>query len=274
MIPYEMTPESLVMSQIGPVYHGSPYRFTKFKNEAIGTGEGNQAFGYGHYLSESPAVAKTYKRPKNTDLPMWNSLNTENVETVKELFKAGKIDEAKEVALSLNSIYTNAKQYNQANAWAYIHSKLSDKKPSLPEWFESPSLYEATLHKGKSPGEYEYLEWDKPVNTRQRESINKLAAKELPPNEVYSGTDYFKELFGEPGTLRKYRPEISERTSGQELYGQLISIFHDEKKASEFLQRAGISGIKYPSGTLSGMKSDKYNYVVFDPEDIFIESVK
>ena len=40
------------------------------------------------------------------------------------------------------------------------------------------------------------------------------------------------------------------------------------------LERSGINGIKYPAGTLSGVKSDKFNYVVFDPEDIAIESVK
>ena len=41
------------------VYHGSPYDFNKFSNEAIGTGEGAQAHGYGHYAALSKDVADT-----------------------------------------------------------------------------------------------------------------------------------------------------------------------------------------------------------------------
>jgi hypothetical protein len=38
-------------------YHGSPYDFAKFSNEAIGTGEGNQVHGYGHYTAKSKKIA-------------------------------------------------------------------------------------------------------------------------------------------------------------------------------------------------------------------------
>ena len=67
MIPYEMDLNNPMtfMTQIKPVYHGSPYKFNKFENKAIGTGEGAQAFGYGHYLTESKAVAKSYAQPRS-----------------------------------------------------------------------------------------------------------------------------------------------------------------------------------------------------------------
>jgi hypothetical protein len=41
-------------------YHGSPYDFNKFSNEAIGTGEGAQAHGYGHYSALNKDVAEGY----------------------------------------------------------------------------------------------------------------------------------------------------------------------------------------------------------------------
>jgi hypothetical protein len=34
-------------------WHGSPHKFTKFEDKAIGTGEGRQAFGMGHYSGEA-----------------------------------------------------------------------------------------------------------------------------------------------------------------------------------------------------------------------------
>ena len=43
-------------------WHGSPHLFDKFKSEAIGTGEGAQAYGHGLYLAENPKVAQGYQK--------------------------------------------------------------------------------------------------------------------------------------------------------------------------------------------------------------------
>lgn len=43
-------------------WHGSPHDFEAFDNSKIGTGEGAQAFAYGHYLAEAQAVAEGYQR--------------------------------------------------------------------------------------------------------------------------------------------------------------------------------------------------------------------
>ena len=43
------------------VFHGSPAKFNKFDRTKIGSGEGAQAYGYGHYVAESPETAKQYK---------------------------------------------------------------------------------------------------------------------------------------------------------------------------------------------------------------------
>lgn len=43
------------------VYHGSPAKFERFDPTKIGSGEGAQAYGYGHYVAQNPAVAKEYR---------------------------------------------------------------------------------------------------------------------------------------------------------------------------------------------------------------------
>jgi hypothetical protein len=48
-------------------YHGSPYDFEKFSNEAIGTGEGAQAHGYGHYAALNKDIADKRYRQKLLD---------------------------------------------------------------------------------------------------------------------------------------------------------------------------------------------------------------
>jgi len=50
------------------VYHGSPAKFSKFDRTKIGSGEGAQAYGYGHYVAENPAVAQEYQKQLGTQM--------------------------------------------------------------------------------------------------------------------------------------------------------------------------------------------------------------
>jgi hypothetical protein len=59
-------------------YHGSPHRINnvdeanpmgKFDLSKVGTGEGNQAYGHGIYLAETPGVARGYARDLANDDP-------------------------------------------------------------------------------------------------------------------------------------------------------------------------------------------------------------
>lgn len=47
------------------VWHGSPYKFTKFDPAKIGTGEGQQVYGHGLYVAENPNVAAEFKDKLN-----------------------------------------------------------------------------------------------------------------------------------------------------------------------------------------------------------------
>jgi ADP-Ribosyltransferase in polyvalent proteins len=47
--------------------HGTPHDFDKFQLEKIGTGEGNQAFGWGLYFTESNKIAKQYAEKLSKD---------------------------------------------------------------------------------------------------------------------------------------------------------------------------------------------------------------
>src|SRR5690606_17772255 len=42
-------------------WHGSPHRFDRFSTQAIGSGEGAQAYGWGLYFTDAKAVAEFYR---------------------------------------------------------------------------------------------------------------------------------------------------------------------------------------------------------------------
>lgn len=42
-------------------FHGTPHTFSEFRSEAIGSGEGAQSFGWGHYVAGNQGVGERYK---------------------------------------------------------------------------------------------------------------------------------------------------------------------------------------------------------------------
>ena len=76
-------------------FHGSGADFDEFKLSKIGTGEGNQAFGYGLYFTDSEDIAKFYKNAmsqkgtegltKTVDYK-GKKINIDNIETNEESF--------------------------------------------------------------------------------------------------------------------------------------------------------------------------------------------
>jgi hypothetical protein len=238
-----------IAGQIRPVYHGSPHRFDKFKNEAIGTGEGAQAFGYGHYLTEEPGVAKTYAK------------NIKDEKVIEEFnkrlsFLAKEMDKYR--------VSGNYRKFNsiEGEKAAEEYDYLLNNRTKLLQ--SEGNIYEATLHKGKKPGEYEYLRWDEPLPDKQKEKIIGLLRNSDEGGPYRTGL--LQDLTG-------YENRRKDLKTGENWYKELSVIF-GSKRASEMLKSVGIDGIKYPTGTLSGVKGGgKFNYVVFDPEDIAIEKI-
>jgi len=135
-------------------------------------------------------------------------------------------------------------------------------------------MYTVTLHKGKTPGEYDYLKWDEPVSDASLGKISK-ALEEVRPDMVKTMKDFNRyDPFSANATIgeRHFDTETMAPT-GSGLYKRISKALGSDKAASDFLLKAGIDGIDYPAGSLSGGASSKArNYVVFDPNAVTIES--
>ena len=121
------------------------------------------------------------------------------------------------------------------------------------------NLYKVVLHKGKTPSEYTWLEWDKSLS---KNLANRLLEKAKNDENLAKSSIIFK-------------LENPENYVGNDIYGGLNLIFRSGKEVSMFLLDAGIDGIKYPAESISrGATSDTargFNYVVFDENAITIE---
>ncbi|MEJ5360130.1 MAG: hypothetical protein WHT06_15830, partial [Desulfobacterales bacterium] len=146
----------------------------------------------------------------------------------------------------------------------------------LPPEPGSQFIYEVTLHKGKTPDQYDYLLWYEKPTKEQLDKI-KAEAEKLPQhmgNERRGITKIIESI--EAGET----PQVVfwDEWVGGALYQALSAQFWTEREASLFLLRAGIDGIKYPSGTRIQKPKDAteafWNYVVFDDREIVVESAR
>lgn len=153
---------------------------------------------------------------------------------------------------------------------AYGWGLYFTEKKQIAEWYAKELadlkkgkryLYNVTLHKGKKPSEYAWLNWFE-ANPDTLAKVQSQISKE--------------------GLKGYHLSKLSETSTGKELYEALKFYFanqeeHDissaEKAASLFLLKSGVDGIKYPSESMRpGAKSESSNYVVFDEDAVTIES--
>lgn len=239
-------------------YHGSPFAFDRFTTDKMGTGEGSQAFGWGLYFTDMKGLAEYYGGRNRQSLTSFE-LNGAQYKT--ELKEDGSYETTVEEEPISESEYYKAYQ-------EYL------KNRSLS------NVYKVSLHKGKTPDQYTWLEWDKPVSeslkNKVREGLNKLG--------IRTTTLERSQITWVDGkmvtTTIPAEDSVGSISSGKDLYEYIAFGFNGslndiQKQASLFLLENGIDGIKYPAESISrGATSETargFNYVVFDENAITID---
>jgi predicted GNAT family acetyltransferase len=188
-----------------PAWHGSQHNISiaeGFKDKAIGTGEGAQYFGHGHYQSGSRGVAKTYPAQHNTTFNYKGKAlsSTDNPETPEEWLHGYIKDDAprnkKELKETLSTLKESLTQdikdmsKGEMSNYDFNDPDLMEMLPGYETWpeqmlgildnmdskdfgFADKHLYKDTLHKGKDPSEYDYLDWHRPIG-EQKATFKKL----------------------------------------------------------------------------------------------------
>ena len=258
--------------EIGGIFQGTPHDFDKYSTEYMGTGEGLQAFGWGLYFTNIKDIAKNYAK--------------------NEMLIQKEISRKSDNSAHL-WIYTNISD-NVVDKLGYLKIKLKEfeelkneyKKDTWDDKIETYStlidiiqnyqgkIYSVTLFKGENESDYDLLEWEKKPKKSQLDLIKKQLDKEgiivsrdlgMGKDNRFKGESLYK-------ILEEQETSYTGGTKNNNLYTELSAFLGGDKEASLFLLRAGIDGIKYKAGTLSGMEDEEgYNYVIFNADDVTIE---
>lgn len=239
-------------------WHGTPHRFDEFSLDAIGTGEGAQAHGWGLYFAEDRKVSEgyknrltgrfsfSYKGVKGEHLKP-SSEETQAIRAVLRDFYDGK---ASDLAEAYNGqIREQEKILADEHAAEWQKNMARDRLAALKDIdvnqliVDTGQLFEVDI-----PENDVLLDEDLPFS-EQPEKV-RLALKSI----VEQMGEYAPEL---SNALRSY-----EDASGRAIYWALEQDMGGAKAASEVLNTVGVKGITYEGG------QDGRCFVVFDDKAI------
>ena len=217
------------------VYHGSPYKFDAFAPRAIGSGEGAQAYGYGHYVAENPAVANEY-----ANMPH---------------FKRGKVENPEVFGSGSKSLLDRIEKFGDLNkAKNEVESVLQEMRgknifPTVQEDLERELFL---LNK--------FGDKTKVSKTNIGSNIYKI---DLPDDQIAKMLDWDAEISKQTPEIQALAKQFG--LASDDLGGDLVAAMNAKKSAgAEQMRQAGIPGIRYyDAQSRGGQKADTRNFVVF-----------
>lgn len=233
-------------------YHGSPHDFDEFSTEAIGTGEGAQAYGHGLYFAESEKVAKEYR----------DQLTKRDIDYEEWLM--GKYKEAER-----NQDYSRMEMYERA----IMHDTPADFRDTASDLDydeDYRGLAEEIAEEIEEYGPNLGRMYEVDIDVADDELLDWDAMLDEQPEKVrqaLENTDWYE--FADEGASN-----VADRRGDNPAGMDLVRWLEEDgaEEAAQALKDAGIKGIKYADAFTRHKSAAKHkkNYVIFDARLISI----
>ncbi len=295
-------------AELHMVYHGSGADFDAFDHSHMGEGEGQQAYGWGTYVTEVKGIGEQYAEANQgySDFDE-EAFYDEANEYIEEVFgSCDGLDYAyNDGGFEIFNVNRDPETLNYFLDYFKEHPNEFDSLEDPNEIDVSTLDEEGKEELGRA--------LERSMDDVLREDVQILFEKYMtvPARHLYSveipddtgsnyldytknyadnrsgiNTDHFidalydeilstdnEHLYDSKQAKKELRKELSELafSFGKDIYGDISSYLGSDKKASEFLHRQGIVGISYPAQYRSGgREDDARNYVIFDDKDLEI----
>ena len=261
------------------VWHGTPHDFDHFDHSKMGTGEGNQTFGWGTYLTGDKNSGVYYATLRRSSFNPSAPIPIEK----SEVLKLGMVLEHRAKVMSAEQALANAIASGTSEHVAVLKEKLEKARKSLRDWVSKVSgdvqAKEKDFKKWQEERDKELEYWKENHDAWSAY----LMSVEIPDTETHRYLNWSESVPAEELSRinaaleeRGYAPlELGEDATGELVYEKLG--VGTDKENSEFLHDAlDYVGIEYPAGSkMTGYEGDEHNYVIFDESDAkIIDKVK
>ena len=276
-------------------WHGSAVDFDKFDNAYMGTGEGAQAHGLGHYAAKNRDIGeryvkevagnnkaidyngKTYKEvdgfnPYDYNYKVLSDIKEDGLEAAKKYYKSQE-DWARQKLAETDYKYKNSwqntvKEFENTNKLINsINPELiSDVRPDTGQLYQlripkDDVMLREDLQLSQQPNILKKLNIQKEIELQTR--LDNLATY-IRTNKNNLSSEKLNNLRKEYADLSSQNLLNNPSLSGGQFYDVLADKLGNKQLASEYLLNKGIKGISYNGGI------DGEANVIFNPDDIDI----
>ena len=264
-------------------WQGSPHKYDgNLDPTKIGTGEGAQAYGYGHYLAENQLTGESYKDAlswnldsilsgsgEQVSIPTWvaNKIDRDGLDSAIEEW-GNRINKMADERLTSSQpwvIDQNIKRMgDERNAMLRMRDGDIDiQKPGYLYKFDLDDNAIANM-----------LDWDAPLS-EQPESVRKYFESfgdELTTR--YKGSNGWREARGGELYAELAAYQKTQGAFGEDLASVNPAIKTSQKAASDSLMASGIPGIKYYDGSSRSAGEGARNFVVFPGNEHLVKALE
>ena len=256
------------------VWHGSAAVFDYFDGAFMGSGEGSQVYGDGHYVTGVESTGRMYatiatenRQRSNTPIVRWKGQQVD-FSSVNPLRLAHDVADSsrtiKEARERAERYADMAEEQDMKTNWALAldilkQSTKADFKPVPVNG--NRQLYEVEIpdDNGKN-----YLDWNDAVSVSDQNKIEELLFAEVVNDKESDYTEKDRKQFHDDMGFGNKNLSVGD------LYGTMTFALGSKKAASALLRKAGFVGIKVPTGNRRGGDGRGTNYVIFDDNDLKI----
>jgi hypothetical protein len=236
------------------VWHGSPHKFApepgaplgRFRADKIGTGEGAQAYGVGHYTADSRGVAKSYR---------------DKLAKAEVFLDNAPVTRAYS-ALDPESMGINALRMESSPAAASAALRNAAADDSL--WIAT-----AEADRALRPKYLAAAKWLDDNAGRLKVEAGALYKVDLPDEQIAKMLDLDKPWSQQPEAVRKAidTSALEKFYNTKDLSASQVMFHLNQGRApadsAEYLRSLGIPGIRYLDGGSRTAGAGSSNYVVF-----------
>ncbi len=248
---------STVSEQV--VFHGTPHTVDRFSLQRIGTGEGNQAFGWGLYFASRREVADHYREAL--------AGVTLDGEPVAEWRLSGA--DSSMLAMFRNRLAAGLSieaARRQTAEWAKNNRFISESRTpgQVDDFVSRLDEGKGAVYRVDIPEDSDLLDWDAPLSQQPEKVRAALAPLLGVTREDVRAAAEGRGEFAWLGATTLAAIERGDVRTGSELYEYLSDGGASAQEASEYLGSIGIPGLRYLDG---GSRSDgdgSRNYVIWD----------
>ncbi|WP_297923597.1 hypothetical protein, partial [uncultured Agitococcus sp.] len=274
-------------------YHGSPANFDRFMREFVNSGEGAQAFGWGHYLAGRKALADWYRSVLSNDAARTQFIFRKDGQRIKlsNLYKAPNFASpvSEETLVKVFKEYLLGEYNRRTDTWEADENPRYDAlekiNKDILEYTEDTSGYVELNAVKQILEQYKAKKFSAQRTSTSHKGTGQLYEVDIAAKEE-SFIDWFAKFDNLPTTEQEallaifkkfdtYRNLDTEGKTVGQLYQQVTRYSRDglPKELSLALKELGYSGIKFLDQESRSRPYEKqyYNYVVFDENIITIK---